>query len=37
MWTEPIRGRKAKIVRKTAPYPSDVTDEEYERINPLEP
>jgi transposase len=34
MWTEQTRGRMAK---KTKRYPSDLTDEEWERIAPLMP
>jgi hypothetical protein len=31
------RGRMAKIEKKTKHYPSDLTDEEWERIRPLLP
>ena len=37
MWTEASRGRIADIERKTKRYPSDLTDEEWERIAPLMP
>jgi transposase len=37
MWTEASRGRIAPIERKTKRYPSDLTDEEWERIAPLMP
>lgn len=37
MWTEESRGRISKIERKTKRYPSDLTDEEWERIAPLMP
>src|SRR5258705_3400265 len=37
MWTEQSRGRMAKIAKKTKRYPSDLTDEEWERIVPLMP
>jgi transposase len=37
MWTEQTRGRMAKIAAKTKRYPSDLTDEEWERIAPLMP
>jgi transposase len=37
MWTEQTRGRMAQIARKTKRYPSDMTDEEWERIAPLMP
>ena len=32
MWTRANRGRMAKIEKKTKRYPTDVTDEEWERI-----
>jgi putative transposase len=32
MWTRANRGRMAKIERKTKRYPTDLTDEEWERI-----
>ena len=35
--TEQTRGRMAQIARKTKRYPSDLTDEEWERIAPLMP
>lgn len=37
MWTQESRGRMAKIARKTKRYPSDLTDEEWQRIAPLLP
>ena len=37
MWTEQSRGRMAEIIRKTKRYPSDLTDEEWARIEPLMP
>jgi len=37
MWTNQSRGRMAKIARKTKRYPSDLTDQEWERIAPLMP
>ena len=37
MWTRKQRGRVARIARKTKRYPSDLTDEEWERIAPLMP
>ena len=37
MWTEQSRGQMAKIGKKTKRYPSDLTDEERERIAPLMP
>src|SRR5262245_50478118 len=37
MWTNQSRGRMAKIARKTKRYPSDLTDDEWERIAPLMP
>ncbi|MBS1087273.1 IS5 family transposase [Gluconobacter sphaericus] len=37
MWTPEQRGRMADITRKTKRYPSDLTDEEWERIAPLMP
>src|ERR1044071_2030186 len=37
MWTRKSRGRIARIERKTKRYPSDLTDEEWERIAPLMP
>jgi transposase len=37
MWTTETRGRMAAIARKTKRYPSDLTDEEWERIAPLMP
>lgn len=37
MWTRENRGRMADIARKTKRYPSDLTDEEWERVWPLLP
>lgn len=37
MWTRANRGRMAAIAKKTKRYPSDLTDEEWERIAPLLP
>lgn len=37
MWTRQTRGRMAAIARKTKRYPTDLTDEEWERIAPLLP
>jgi len=37
MWTSTDHGRMAEIEKKTKRYPSDLTDEEWERINPLLP
>ncbi len=37
MWTEQTRGRMARIAQKTKRYPSDLTDEEWARIEPLMP
>ena len=37
MWTQANRGRMASIEKKTKRYPSDLTDEEWERIAPLLP
>lgn len=37
MWTRQQRSRMARIARKTKRYPSDLTDEEWERIAPLMP
>jgi putative transposase len=34
MWTRESRGR---IARKTKQYPTDLTDEEWERVQPLLP
>src|SRR5471032_1311334 len=33
MWTQENRGRMANIARKTKRYPTDLTDEEWERMN----
>src|SRR3546814_237335 len=37
MWTRETRGRMAAIERKTKRYPTDLTDQEWERIAPLLP
>src|SRR5579875_1919521 len=37
MWTRQTRGRMAAIERKTKRYPTDLTDEEWDRIAPLLP
>ena len=37
MWTRKQQRRMAKIAQKTKRYPSDLTDEEWERIAPLMP
>jgi hypothetical protein len=37
MWTLATRGRMAKIERKTNRYPSDLTDEEWTKIEPFLP
>ena len=37
MWTRESRGRMADIARKTKRYPTDLTDEEWVRIEPLMP
>jgi transposase len=37
MWTAKTRARMAAIARKTKRYPSDLTDEEWQRIAPLMP
>jgi len=37
MWTQQSRGRMAQIAKKTKRYPSDLTDEEWDRIAPLMP
>jgi transposase len=37
MWTKQSRGRMAKIAKKTMHYPSNLTDEEWERIALLMP
>jgi hypothetical protein len=37
MWTQESRARMADIARKTKRYPSDLTDEEWERIAQLMP
>lgn len=37
MWTPANRGRMIDIAKKTKRYPSDLTDEEWERIAPFLP
>ena len=37
MWTRESRGRMAEIARKTRHYPTDLTDEGWQRIEPLLP
>src|ERR1700677_3546805 len=37
MWTPATRGRMATIEKKTKRYPSDLTDEEWPRIEPCLP
>ena len=37
MWTRENRGRMADIACKTKRYPTDLTDEEWVRIEPLMP
>jgi putative transposase len=37
MWTRATRGRMAKIEKQTKRYPTDLTDEEWSRIEPLLP
>ncbi len=37
MWSPATRGRMAAIEKKTKRYPSDLTDEEWSRIEPLLP
>lgn len=37
MWTQASRGRMAKIERQTKRYPTDLTDAEWSRIEPLLP
>src|ERR1700710_1870293 len=37
MWTRENRGRMAEIARRTKRYPTDLTEEEGERIKPLLP
>jgi putative transposase len=37
MWSRATRGRMARIERKTKRYPTDLTDEEWSRIEPLLP
>ncbi|WP_255591556.1 transposase, partial [Geminicoccus harenae] len=37
MWTRESRGRMAEIARKTKRYPTDLTDEEWQQIQPLLP
>ena len=37
MWTAKTRGRMAAIEKRTKRYPTDLTDGEWERIDPLLP
>src|SRR5260370_5473635 len=37
MWTPATRGRMAEIERKTKRYPTDLTDEEWAKVEPLLP
>ena len=37
MWTRETRRRMAEVARKTKRYPSDLTDEEWVRVEPLMP
>src|SRR6266536_6702708 len=37
MWTPATRGRMAAIERKTKRYPTDLTDEEWAKVEPLLP
>jgi len=37
MWTPATRGRLAEIEKKTKRYPTDLTDEEWTRIEPFLP
>src|ERR1700720_3269801 len=37
MWTPATRGRMAEIEKKTKRYPTDLTDEEWARIEPFLP
>src|ERR1700680_2157890 len=37
MWTRANRGRMADIEKKTKRYPTDLTDEEWDRITPFLP
>lgn len=37
MWTQQSRGRMARIAKKTKRYPSDLTNEEWDRLAPLMP
>jgi putative transposase len=37
MWTSESRGRMAQIARKTKRYPSDLSDEEWQAIEPFLP
>src|SRR5437899_3035746 len=37
MWTRATRGRMADIEKQTKRYPSDLTDEEWSRIQPFLP
>ncbi|HDL17067.1 MAG TPA: IS5/IS1182 family transposase, partial [Rhizobiales bacterium] len=37
MWNRATRGRMAEIERKTKRYPTDLTDEEWEKVEPFLP
>ena len=37
MWTPATRGRMGEIEKKTKRYPTDLTDEEWARIEPFLP
>jgi len=37
MWTAANRGRMAEIEKKTKRYPTDLTEEEWSRVEPLLP
>ena len=37
MWTQATRGRMAEFEKKTKRYPTDLTDEEWARIEPFVP
>lgn len=37
MWTPATRGRMAEIAKKTKRYPTDLTDEEWARVEPFLP
>ena len=37
MWTQATRGRMAEIERQTKRYPTDLTDEEWAKVEPVMP